>query len=78
MIGVAGRDDLGTIQRFIEARGVGAFPHIADESGDVWSAFDVRSQPAYVFIDDDGTIAGEAGSLSEEGIAERLDALIAS
>lgn len=55
-----------------------AFPHIADESGDVWRAFDVRSQPSFVFIDDDGTIAGEAGSLSEEGIAERLDALIAS
>jgi peroxiredoxin len=78
VIGVAGRDDLETIRGFIEARGVSAFPHIADESGEVWSAFDVRSQPSFVFIDDDGTIAGEAGSLSEEGIAERLDALIAS
>ena len=78
MVGVAGRDDLSAIQGFIDNRGVGAFPHIADESGEVWSRFDVRSQPAFVFIDDDGTIADGTGSLSEDGIAERLDALIAS
>ena len=78
VIGVAGRDDLDAIQGFIDDRGVTGFPHIADQSGEVWSAFDVRGQPAFVFINDDGTIAGEAGSLSEAGIVERLDALVAS
>lgn len=78
VIGVAGRDDLSAIQGFIDDRGVGAFPHIADESGEVWSNFDVRSQPAFVFIDDDGTVVDSTSSLSESGIAERLDQLIAS
>lgn len=78
VIGVAGRDDLDAIQDFIVDRGVNEFPHIADESGEVWSGFDVRSQPAFVFINDDGTIAGEAGSLSEAEIVEWLDALVAS
>lgn len=77
VVGVAGRDDLSAIQGFIDDRGVAAFPHIADESGEIWATFDVRSQPAFVFIDDDGTIADESGSLSEDGLIERLDALVA-
>lgn len=78
VVGVAGRDDLSAIQGFIDDRGVGGFPHIVDESGQIWSDFDVRSQPAFVFINDDGTIADGTGSLSEDGITQRLDALIAS
>ena len=78
MIGVAGRDELSAINTFIEDRGVGGFPHIVDESGDVWSSFDVRSQPAFVFINDDGTIAGDAGSLGPTAIASRVEDLIAS
>lgn len=77
MVGVAGRDDLPAVQAFIDDRAVDGFPHIIDETGEIWAGFDVRSQPAFVFIDDDGTIADGTGSLSEEGIAERLDALIA-
>lgn len=65
------------MQGFIEARGVGEFPHIADVSGDVWGAFNIRSQPAFVFINEDGTIAATTGVLGESGIAEQLDALIA-
>ena len=77
VIGVAGRDDLSAIQGFIDDRGVGAFPHMVDDTGEIWAGFDVRSQPAFVFIDDDGTIVGDAGSLSEESLVERLDALVA-
>jgi hypothetical protein len=77
VVGVAGRDDLSAIQGFIDNRGVGAFPHIVDESGEIWASFDVRSQPAFVFIDDDGTVDG-TGSLSEDSVIERLDALIDS
>ena len=78
MVGVSGRADLGEIQGFIEARGVGGFPHIADESGDVWAAFDILTQPAFVFIDDDGTVVASTGTLGSNLIAEQLDALIAS
>ncbi len=78
MIGVAGRDDLDAIQSFIATRGVGEFQHIADESGDVWTEFEVRSQPAYVFINDDGTISDPTGTLSEDELRERLTALVES
>lgn len=53
-----------------------AFPHIADEEGDVWGAFDILSQPAFVFIDDDGTVVDRTGSLGADGLAERLDDLV--
>ena len=78
MVGVAGRAELDAIQGFIDARGVAEFPHIADESGDVWAAFDISSQPAFVFIDDDGTVFNTTGSLGDNGIAEQLEALIAN
>lgn len=78
MVGVSGRSELDIMQGFIEARGVGEFPHIADVSGDVWAAFDIRTQPSFVFINADGTIAATTGVLGESGIAEQMDALIAS
>ncbi len=77
MVGVAGRDDLSAIQGFIDDRGVSAFPHMVDETGELWAGFDVRSQPSFVFIDDGGTIVDGTGSLSEESLVERLDALVA-
>lgn len=44
----------------------------------VWENFDIRSQPAFIFINDDGTVVDSTGSLGASGIAERLDDLIAS
>ena len=76
MVGVAGRAELDAIQGFISERGVSEFPHISDVSGDVWASFNISSQPAFVFINDDGTIAATTGSLGDNGIDERLDDLI--
>lgn len=75
---MAGRAELGDIQGFISDREVSGFPHISDQSGDVWASFDISSQPAFVFINDDGTIAATTGPLGDTGIDEQLDALIAS
>lgn len=44
----------------------------------MWSAFDVSSQPAFVFINDDGTIAAETGPLGDSGIDQYMEELIAS
>ena len=77
MVGVARRDDLAAIQGFIDDRGVGAFPHIVDETGEIWSSFDVRSQPAFVFVNGDGSIEN-TGSLSEDALIERVEALLAA
>jgi len=54
---------------------VGAFPHIVDESGDVWATYGVRTQPAFVFINDDGTSETHIGALGEAGLTERINAL---
>ncbi len=78
MIGVAGRDGLGPIQEFIDFQMVGGFPHIVDESGEIWSGFDVRSQPAFIFINDDGTVSDPTGSLNEEELNIRMQALVDS
>ncbi len=43
----------------------------------MWASYDIRSQPAFVFIDDDGT-TDATGSLGRARIEEALDALIAS
>ena len=45
---------------------------------DVWEAFGVTSQPAWAFVNDDGTIEVHKGSLGEARLNERIDALIAS
>ena len=76
MIGVAGRDDLDPILDFIDFQGVGAFPHIVDETGDIWARYDVRNQPSFVFIDDDGTIVETTGSLDEESLNTRMRELV--
>lgn len=76
MIGIAGRDDLDAVLNFIDVREVGAFPHIVDESGDIWSEFDVRSQPSFVFVNDDGSVSDPTRSLTQSEIEERLDELV--
>ncbi len=75
---MAGRDELEPIGRFIAERGVSGFQHTVDEDGSVWADYGIQSQPAFVFINDDGTVETNQGAMGEAGIAERLDALIAS
>ena len=78
IIGVAGRDDLGSVNGFIENLGVDGFEHIYDETGDIWMEFGIRSQPAFVFIGADGESEAVFGSQGEGGMSERLDALLAA
>ncbi len=67
------------MMRFIDDGGVGGFQHAVDgDDATIWQAFGVSSQPAFVFINDDGTIETVRGALGESGIAERLEALKAS
>lgn len=66
------------MRSFVDDFGVGAFPHVADVSGQVWESYGVLTQPAFAFIDDDGTADVVVGSLGTDGLAERLDALLAT
>ena len=55
IIGVASRDTIEQIEAFVADTGVDTFPHAADIDGDVWEFYGIGSQPAFVFINDDGT-----------------------
>ncbi len=78
VVGVAGRDELSAMSRFINDTGVGGFPHIADVDGSVWSGFGVGSQPSFVFINDDGSAGIFVGAMGEEGLSSAIDELIAT
>lgn len=78
IIGVAGRDDLRDMEEFVSETGVDGFDHIADEDSEIWTTFGVTSQPAFVFIDDDGSTEMLISSLGLDGLTERVEALAAA
>ena len=78
IIGVASRDSIEQMEAFVADTGVDTFPHAADVDGDVWEFFGISSQPAFVFINDDGTFDILLGSLDEDGLTERVEQLLAS
>ena len=78
IIGVASRDTIEQIEAFVADTGVDTFPHTADIDGDVWEFYGIGSQPAFVFINDDGTFDTRLGSLDEDGLTERVEQLLAS
>lgn len=63
---------------FVEDTGVGGFEHLIDADGLVWQELGVFDQPAFAFINDDGTVEVNVGALGEEELTNRLQALIAS
>jgi len=78
VIGVAGRDDLRDMQEFVSERGVSGFDHVADEENEIWATFGVTSQPAFVFINDDGSVETVVSSLGLDGLTDRVEALSAA
>lgn len=74
-VGVAARDEVPAMRRFIEKFGLGAFPHIADTDAGVWKRFGVVEQPAHAFISADGTVEVELKPLSTNALLERVRAL---
>ena len=78
IIGVASRDTIEQIEAFVADTGVDTFPHAADIDGDVWEFYGIGSQPAFVFINDDGTFDTRLGSLDEDGLTEWVEQLLAS
>lgn len=71
---MAGLDDLGPVEDFVERHGLEGFPHAYDADGEIWSRFGTIGRSVFVFVDDDGTI--EATGYGEYGDADKLDAKI--
>lgn len=74
-IGIAGQDSDEAIAQFVDDFDLDGFEHIADGRGEIWNAFGVSAQPAYVFINDDGTIARQVGALDNEQFIDALTQL---
>lgn len=74
-VGVAAQDDVPAMQSFVDEHGLQVFAHLADVDAEVWERFGVTYQPAYAFIDADGSVEVVKGGLEESELADRVDAL---
>jgi len=72
---VAGRDDTEAINAFVNDLSVDGFEHIIDLDGVVWGQYDIFSQPAFAFINDDGTVETVMGAMGEDGLIEAAERL---
>lgn len=64
-VGVASRGPQDHMEAFVAETGVGGFPHIADVDGTIWAQLGVSAQPAFVFVDREGSATGWLGGLGE-------------
>ncbi|WP_201774489.1 redoxin family protein [Demequina aurantiaca] len=78
IVGVPGRSDVGAMKEFTAKYGLEDFDHLVDEDGSLWSGFNVAYQPAFAFINDDGTVETLPGSLSAQGVIDAANELAAS
>lgn len=75
---MASRDDADAIRGFVDNYEVQGFEHIIDEGGVIWERYGVVSQPAFAFINDDGTVETNIGAMGLEGLTEAAEALKAT
>lgn len=78
IIGVAGRDNVANMRKFVERHDLGFLRHAADESGAVWANAGVRGQPTWIFIDRQGRTETLFGMIDESDLSSRFDRLAAS
>ena len=77
-LGIAGRGEVDAMERFLVETGVSNVTHVNDAGGDIWTAFGVPTQPAFAFIDDDGSVQLVVGRQGQESLSEEADRLLAS
>jgi thiol-disulfide isomerase/thioredoxin len=78
VIGVAGRGEVPDMEDFVSDTDTGSLTHVVDDRGDIWSSYEVAAQPAFAFIDDDGTYEVVIGAMGEEALTEQMSALAAA
>jgi len=75
VVGVAGlRSGEESMRRFVREQGIGGFPNLADDAGDVWRRFNVTTQEYVVLLDRAGTVV-HSGPLSPDDLRQRVAAL---
>ena len=73
---MAGRDSSDAATNFVDRLGVGAFSHAFDDDGTIWSRYGVTTQPAFVFLNDDGTFQTNLGGLGIDGLTSAANQLL--
>ena len=63
------------MRSFIDRHGLTGFDHLVDDDGALWARFGIVSQPAWVFVDDDGTSTTVQGSLGVDGLRAEIERL---
>lgn len=76
VIGVAWAGTESDYAAFIERHGL-TFPNISDTDGDVYTRYGVPYQPAWVYLDTDGTSRVRRGSMNQVTALAELEALAA-
>lgn len=64
---------------FIERHGVDTFDHVVDPQGadaSIWERFGIVTQPAWIFVNDDGSSKTLVGLLGEDGLNAEIDELL--
>lgn len=69
-VGVPGLGTRNEMQQFVDDTGVGGFRHLPDDNGDIWKAYGIASQPAWVFITSSGKASTFNGALGYDKIIE--------
>jgi thiol-disulfide isomerase/thioredoxin len=78
MIGVAGLSDAEQAKVFVDDHGVGGFQHVYDTDGSIWELFGVTGQPAFAYVDDDGTFTVQAGGIGKWDVLKNAQELAAN
>ena len=78
-IGLPSRsNDIDSMASFVEDNAVGNFEHLIDIEGVIWSELNIFDQPAFAFVNDDGSVDVNVGSFDQVELAARVQALIDS
>ena len=76
VVGVAGRGEVPEMEAFVSDTDTGGIEHVVDDDGSIWRSFGVTSQPAFAFIDADGTVVDvQVGALGEDDLVQRMRSL---
>ena len=71
-------NDISSMERFVNDAGVGGFEHLIDANSAVWRELEVWDQPAWAFVNDDGTVDVNVGALDSDELSSRIEELLAS
>lgn len=75
VVGVPGRGGVDEIEDYVSDTGTESLRHIIDEDGAIWRDFGIIGQPAFAFVNDDGTAEVFVGGLGHDALVERMNEL---